>query len=320
VYVQEDETNDKSRRQELVHELDSFADELKEFLSSLEEPAIEQNVVAPQAPASPLLEVSTCEQEVEEMKEIGDNDKIAGPVERQAATVASREGDGVDDSGNGGPSNAEEAHLSHKKEVFSERTKKAIALHVKRLALQQQCRRGNGFSISTRANAHDVEADTEQGLAGVKVAWSRFQSTSFHQHIMRQKFARRRVKQIQEARRLVETTRLRGTKGASCLRFAKSKSNECKASKRSEQRVTYLDQFKSTPSQMLHSAAFEQRYLCAVYLYGQRRLGTTFVTFNSLAQLEQRTKARFAIEDIASVYREVTEVVVPERTFPVSSM
>ncbi|EEY61985.1 uncharacterized protein PITG_13967 [Phytophthora infestans T30-4] len=46
------------------------------------------------------------------------------------------------------------------------------------------------------------------------------------------------------------------------------------------------------------------KYLCAVYLYGLRRLGTTYITFSSLAQLEHRVRSRFAIDHVVSIYRE----------------
>ncbi|EGZ17587.1 hypothetical protein PHYSODRAFT_500491, partial [Phytophthora sojae] len=49
---------------------------------------------------------------------------------------------------------------------------------------------------------------------------------------------------------------------------------------------------------------FDPRYLCSVYLYGLRRLGTTFITFSSLAKLEQRVRARFGIHEVVSIYRE----------------
>ncbi|ETP28763.1 hypothetical protein F442_21992, partial [Phytophthora nicotianae P10297] len=330
--IQGEEPNDPYHLEAgLTHELDSFAGELNNLLASLRVPSTEGNATGVETFSAPLS-VDTVKLPGEESKSsCTDNEESTNtgnaPVTASVATRINVEnGDaGKADEANvaerkkqrctdneentnietpvaataGDDTNVESvsvldanaAHLTRKNEVFSERTKKAIALHVKRLMLQKQ-----------------RETQTEQErVAGVKIPWSRFQSSSFHQHIMRQKFARRRVKQIQDAQRLVEAARLKGSKPIS---YRRSKRNEAKE-KVSAKSATYLDKFKPSCVHIVTPNEYEPRYLCAVYLYGLRRLGTTYITFSSLDQLEQRVRSRFDINEVVSAYREVTEVVMP---------
>ncbi|KAL3666924.1 hypothetical protein V7S43_007871 [Phytophthora oleae] len=255
---------------ELAHELDSFADELNEFLSCLGEADKVETYSPPQA----------TQPGEEKLQNEEDSSASAAPV---VSTIAG-EADGSDEAG--------------LNEVFSERTKKAITLHIKRLALQTQHRNGSRLEVPTYPK--DVEAPTQQDpLSGGRVVWSRFQSSSFKQHIFRQKFARRRLQQIKETQRLVESARLKGPKPKDLN----------KSSNQATPRPTYLSQFKNP----VPSSDYEPRYLCAVYLYGHRRLGTTYITFSSLSQLEKRIRARFSIEQVAGIYREVTEI-LPDST------
>ncbi|KAG7378663.1 hypothetical protein PHYPSEUDO_009793 [Phytophthora pseudosyringae] len=307
---QEDEPNDPCLLEAgLAHELDSFANELTDFLSCLGEAGTEENALDIAVSSSPML-ADTADQPGEEKKQSGadheenPSDILASAAASTAAAISVESVVvAVTDGANSSPGN----------EVFSERTKKAIALHIKRLALQKQRRNGTGARrrVSAMTKANNLEAQTERDrVPGAKVGWSRFQSTSFQQHIMRQKFARRRVQQTTESRRLVEAARLKRSKPISYHNTTKS--DGCKSSNQDAQRPTYLDQFKPTSAHHVTSSEYEPRYLCAVYLYGLRRLGTTYITFSSLAQLEQRVLAKFAIGEAVSIYREVTEAVLPK--------
>ncbi|KAG3188064.1 hypothetical protein PC128_g12358 [Phytophthora cactorum] len=341
----------------LAHELDSFADELNEFLARLRVPTTEENTVGVKASTAPFI-IDTVKLPDEEVKPCcTDNEENSNASVAPVATgiaAAIKQGNVPTDNydGNVAVVGADEANLffientvdetdehkwqncteneenpsasaagvdinagrvaaadndradsSRKNEVFSERTKKAITLHVKRLALQKQrrCRSGNRVWFSTKQQ----EAPEQERVQGVKVAWPSFQSSSFQQHIMRQQFARRRVKKIKDAQRLVEAARLKGSKPISYH----SKRNDHKSSKQS---ATYLDRFKPSCVHFEAPNVSEPRYLCAVYLYDLRRLGTTYITFSSLSQLAQRVRARFAIEEVVTIYREVTELVFPQ--------
>ncbi|KAK1945954.1 hypothetical protein P3T76_003002 [Phytophthora citrophthora] len=258
---------------ELAHELDSFADDLNEFLSCLIEDGTDKVEDVKTYSSSPVTG--------EKLSNIVDSSVSTAPV---VSTTT-------------GP--AHDVGETSSNEVFSERTKKAIALHIKRQALQKQRRSGIGGGLRVSTGGNDVEIPMQQSQpSGSKVVWSKYQSTSFQQHIIRQKFARRRLKQIKETERLVESARLRGPKPK----------DSSKSSNQATPTPTYLNQFKSNPQP---SSECEPQYLCAVYLYGNRRLGTTYITFSSLFQLEQRILARFSIGQMAGIYREVTEI-LPE--------
>ncbi|CEG45412.1 uncharacterized protein PHALS_01710 [Plasmopara halstedii] len=128
---------------------------------------------------------------------------------------------------------------------------------------------------------------------------------SYQQHIVRQKLARRKMKQIQDALSLVESTRFKGSKPFSSRRMKKDTGISTKLPARSK---TYLSQYKpnsSHPTKCVH----EPQFLCAVYLHGFRRLKTTFVSFKSFAQLKQCVRAKFGINEVASIYREVTKAI-----------
>ncbi|GMF14698.1 unnamed protein product [Phytophthora lilii] len=274
----------------LAHELDSFADQLNDFLLCLGDTSADESVDENKETASRLKNNAACERDSDTVLQIIDN----------GDTTASG---GAKEDHTDHAATSDTPTLSQTKEVFSQRTKNAIAQHVKRLALQKQRRysKGKHFWACTQADTKKfAEGAGQERHSSVNVVWSKFQSTSFQQHIMRQKFARRRVQQTQEAQRLIELARLRGKVGSSC--------NHNKAPK-NDNPATYLDQFKSEKTS---SNELDPHYLCAVYLYGLRRFGTTFVTFSSLAQFEQRVRARFAIHDVVNIYREVTEAVIPE--------
>lgn len=264
-----DQEPEEHQHEELARELDQFADELNDFLSCLGD-------------TGPSL----IDGAVPKQKKSVDFTSVAGSDDIEAKTT--------DDN----------TELSScPAEVFSKRTKKAVAQHVQRLALRKQ-RRGSSGKQAILDYTRQLRAGAkEERAAGARVTWSKFQSTSFQQHITRQKFARRRVQQIQEAQRLVESARLRGGIGAPHHRSSKS------GKPKSDKQATYLDQFKPTS---VPPSEFDPRYLCSVYLYGLRRLGTTFITFSSLAKLEQRVRARFGIHEVVSIYREVTELILPE--------
>ncbi|KAG1697081.1 hypothetical protein DVH05_017467 [Phytophthora capsici] len=267
---------------ELAHELDSFASELNEFL---EKKQTQQAEVESTRPETELAhELDSFASELNELNQTLEENQTQ-QTETAPATTSQTQG-GDETSSN---------------EVFSERTKKAIALHIKRQALRKQRRHGIGGRFRVSTGAKDVEAPKHQTQpSGGKVVWSRYQNTSFQQHIIRQNYARRRLQQIKEAQRLVESARLKGPRPK----------DSSKCSHQATQPPTYLSQFKANPPPF---SEYEPRYLCAVYLYGNRRLGTTYITFSSLYQLEQRIRARFSVGQIAGIYREVTEV-LPEST------
>ncbi|KAF4139749.1 hypothetical protein GN958_ATG10990 [Phytophthora infestans] len=328
----------------LAHELDSFADELNEFLvcwkeSNTEESATNINVyLCPSEGRSSEEEMPKNEEIVDAIDPpvtsnaatdnsviIGEADEenllenIVEEMSKQKWQSCTDDESKVNKEAPAASTNIPDAHLTNDEahtanlanttEVISERTKNAIALHVKRMELQKKQRFGapSKLWLSQTTNEKDQQIPTEQNHSpGVRVPWSKFQRSSFQQHITRQMFARRRVKQLRDAQRLVETARLKGSKRR------RPKINYHKASKPSAQNASYLGQFKPCTVHFVASSECEPKCLCAVYLYGLRRLGTTYITFSSLAQLEHRVRSRFAIDHVVSIYREVTELVFPE--------
>ncbi|GMF24122.1 unnamed protein product [Phytophthora fragariaefolia] len=264
--------HEEYRPEELARDLDSFAVELHDFLSCL-------GNLSSDDPAPKQEETNECLQGL-------NCSKKKTVVETSSDSKTHEPG-----------SSAGNTFSSHHAEVFSQRTKTAIAEHIMRLTLQKH-------RLINQDSTSELGLDTKHArTSGLKVSWSNFQSMSFQQHILRQKFARQRVRQIQEAEKRIESSRLRGAIDVSPRRPTKSERRKLDA------QATYLGQLKVSPSP---SSAFNPRYLCAVYLYGLRHLGTTFITFGSLAQLEQRARARFAINNVAGIYREMTELVLPE--------
>lgn len=164
---------------------------------------------------------------------------------------------------------------------------------MKRLKLRPRFR----SSAKTKCSS-DVQ---EERVASVNIVWSQFQSTSFQRHIKRQQHARLRVQKARAALDQLESSRIRGA--VRSVHQIKGPTN----SQSDSTPQTYLDHFKASSAQRWPSTEREPRFLCAVYLYGLQRLGTTYITFHSLAQLEQRVRARFAVAAVTSIYREVND-------------
>lgn len=254
----------------LAHEFERFADELYEFLSTFEDTSAENGL--------PL----NLQHKERKYSNINKKENSNG----QADTIAVNSTRDAD---------MDETNPSYEHNSFNERANKAIAMHVKR---QKQLRCKTGNRVSFLSNDQAVPIDQNRAF-GIKVT---FQSKSYQQHITRQRLARWKVKQRQDAQRLAEVARLTGSKpSSSCL----SKTNSGRLAGQSTQITSYSSQFKSSSVQSI-SCAIGFRYLCAVYLYGRRSLGTTFISFDSLVQLEQRIQAKFAIDKVTNIYRELT--------------
>ncbi|KAL7684517.1 hypothetical protein Plhal304r1_c035g0108781 [Plasmopara halstedii] len=248
----------------IEYELESFANELNEFISCLDA----GSASAIDSSSWDLFDKKSKQNYIVKEETLVNNDQIA----RTSLDTDAR--------------SLDLPYLFHNLDVFSGRTKKAIALHVKR--------QKHRFRKADRSN--------QDQATRIKV---RFQAMSYQQHIVRQKLARRKMKQIQDALSLVESTRFKGSKPFSSRRMKKDTGISTKLPARSK---TYLSQYKpnsSHPTKCVH----EPQFLCAVYLHGFRRLKTTFVSFKSFAQLKQCVRAKFGINEVASIYREVTKAI-----------
>ncbi|RLN74729.1 hypothetical protein BBJ28_00026050 [Nothophytophthora sp. Chile5] len=306
----EEQSTDPPRHEALVLELDSFADELQDLMSRLGGSEEEGGLVeSPLAVSTPSRAIDKHQQQEEEEEEVEKNEPQCGGGSETSLLVGAAAA--TQDMSPPPPKTARD-------DKGVQRYKRALALHVKRLS-KRKLRRGGLVThryrnVTAPAPAADQHPDGENSAT---LVWSKFQSMSFQQHITRQHHARLRTQQAMEVQRQKEAARSQHAVKPALLRHHTTNRSQAAAraspsSSRAARthRSSYLGHFWSDRGQAeasgraSSSSSSEPKYLCAVYLYGLRRLGTTFITFSSLLQLEERVRARFAIETIVNIYRE----------------